>query len=206
MCAGTYRINTTETEHREVKVMTIDIDVHACGGRRRLRLAALTTALALCTAAPASAAGPAVNRLISWQYQAKSGDTATMAGIAALAGPRAHRSGSHGLSTTQYLARNSRYQFQSPSIPFSAQSPGYVVNPQRAISVSVPLNIHLRSGRQISGRDALTHDPRAISSGDARLLLRLGLGLALAYLVFLAVWFWRTRNSTEGAAARVVRF
>ncbi len=40
---------------------------------------------------------------------------------------------------------------------------------------------------------------------DARILLRLGLALGLAYLVFLVAWFWTTRNRTHGAA-RVVRF
>jgi hypothetical protein len=81
-----------------------------------------------------------------------------------------------------------------------------MVNLRRLISASVPRHNYLRSDRQISGRYALTHEPGAISSGDARLLLRLGLALGLAYIVFLAAWFWRTRNRTEGAVARVVRF
>jgi hypothetical protein len=52
--------------------------------------------------------------------------------------------------------------------------------------------------------------PTAPKSGreqvaDARLLLRLGLALGLAYVVFLVAWFWSTRHRTHGVA-RVVRF
>jgi len=81
-----------------------------------------------------------------------------------------------------------------------------MVNLERATSAPVPRYNRLQIARQIRRSDAVTQAPRAISSGDARLLLRLGLGLGLAYIVFLATWFWRTRNRTEGAAARVVRF
>jgi hypothetical protein len=40
---------------------------------------------------------------------------------------------------------------------------------------------------------------------DAKLLLRLGIGLGLAYVVFLVAWFWTTRDRRHGVA-RVVRF
>jgi len=95
---------------------------------------------------------------------------------------------------------------QSVSFTPSFRLSRYIVNSQSAISAPVPLDNYPQSGRQISGRYALTRDPQAISSGDARVLLRLGLGLGLTYIVFLAAWFWGTRNRTEGAVARVVRF
>lgn len=176
------------------------------GGRRRLRLVPLAAALALTAAAPAGAAVPTVNRLISPQYQAKSGDTATTAGVVVLHGLTAHRADPPGGSTTWYRTRNARYQLQIDSFLPSAQSPGHMVNWERATSASVPRHNGLQIAPQIRRNAAVTNEPRAISSGDARLLLRLGLGLGFTYIVFLAAWFWRTRNGTEGAAARVVRF
>jgi hypothetical protein len=176
------------------------------GGRRRLRLVPLTAAFVLAAAAPAGAAVPATNRLISPQYQAKSGDTATTARVAVLPGLTAHRAGPPGGSTTWYRTRNARYQLQMDSFLPSTQPPGYMVNRERAMSASVPRYKGLQIAAQIRRNAAVTNEPRAISSGDARLLLGLGLGLALTYIVFLAAWFWRTRNRTEGAAARVVRF
>jgi hypothetical protein len=187
-------------------VVTTDTGMHVFGGRGRLRLVPLATALALAAAAPAGAAVPSVNRLISRQYQAKTGDTATATGVAVLAGLRARRAGPHGGPSTWYRTGNARYQLQINSFRLSGQSPGYIVNPKRVLPASIPRSTRLQIVRQIGGRDALGHEPRAISSGDARLLLRLGLGLGLAYIVFLAAWFWRTRHRTEGAAARVVRF
>jgi hypothetical protein len=206
MLRGTYRIRTAESEHRETNVVSTDTCAQPFGGRRRLRLVPLATAFVLAAAAPARAAVPTINRLISPQYQAKSGDTATTAGVAVVAGLTAHPAGRHGGSTISYRTRNSRYQLQNASFLLVARSPGYVVNPERAMSAPIPPYNRLQIAPQISTRAAVTHEPRAISSGDARLLLRLGLGLGLAYIVFLATWFWRTRNRTEGAAARVVRF
>ena len=177
------------------------------GRRRRLRLVPLATALVLAAAAPAGAAVPTINRVISPQYQAKSGDTATTAGVAVLAGPTAHPAGRQGGSTISYRTRNARYQLQNASfLPFT-QAREYIVNAVRAMSAPISRYNRLQIPQQIRrSDDAVTHEPRAISSGDARLLLRLGLGLGIAYIVFLAAWFWRTRNRTEGAAARVVRF
>jgi hypothetical protein len=169
-------------------------------------LVPLATAFVLAAAAPAGAAAPTVNRLISPQYQAKSGDTATTAGVAVVASLSAHPAGRHGGSTISHRTRNARYQLQNSSFLLLARSPRYIVNPVHAMSAPIPPYNYLRIAPQISPRAAVTHEPRAISSGDARLLLRLGLGLGLAYIVFLATWFWRTRNRTEGAAARVVRF
>jgi hypothetical protein len=206
MRRGTYRISTGESGHREANVMSTDTCGQLFGGRRRLRLVPLATALVLAAAAPAGAAVPTINRLIPPQYQATSGDTATTAGVAVLAGLTAHRAGPPGGSTTWYRTRNARYQLQNASIQPSAQLARYMVNLGRATSTSVPRHNRLQIAQQIRRSDAVSHEPQAISSGDARLLLRLGLGLALTYIVFLAAWFWRTRNRTEGASARVVRF
>jgi hypothetical protein len=183
-------------------VANTDTQGQLFGGRGRRRLVPLATALVLVAAAPAGA----TNRLISAQYQAKSGDTATTAGVAVLAGLTAQGAGPLGASTTWYRTQNARYQLPRDSFISSAQSPGYMTNLERARSASVPRYNGLQIALQIHRSAAVTHEPRAISSSDARLLLRLGLGLGLTYILFLAVWFWRTRNRTEGAAARVVRF
>jgi hypothetical protein len=205
MRRGTYRISTTESRHREVNVQSADPCVQLFGGRRRLRLVPFATALVLVGAASAGAANPAKNRLISPQYRAKSGDTATMAGVAVLSGLTAPRAGPHSGSTT-YRTQNMRYQLQNDSILRSVQLPGYRVSWERATSASIPRYNRLQIAPQIRRSDPVTQEPRAISSEDARLLLRLGLGLGLMYIIFLAAWFWRTRNRTKGAAARVVRF
>jgi hypothetical protein len=67
--------------------------------------------------------------------------------------------------------------------------------------------------QQIVQRDAQANGSKVISSAvrpttqvaDARLLLRLGLALGIAYLVFLVAWFWTTRDRAHGFA-RVERF
>jgi len=67
--------------------------------------------------------------------------------------------------------------------------------------------------KQIDGGETQAHGAKVISSpvrpteglADARLLMGLGLALGLAYLAFLVLWFWLTRNHTHGVA-RVVRF
>jgi hypothetical protein len=196
MGVGVARLNVVSTDMRE----------QLFGGRRRLRLVPLAIAVALAAAAPAGAAAPTANRLISPQYRAKSGDTATTAGIAVLAGLAAYRADPHGAAATWYRTLNRQYQLQRDSFLLSAQSLGYTLTQERAIAASVPPYNRLQIASRISRNDAVTRESRAISSGDARLLLQLGLGLGLAYVVFLAVWFWRTRNSTESAAARMVRF
>jgi hypothetical protein len=94
--------------------------------------------------------------------------------------------------------QNTRYQLHDDSILRSNRSfPG--MNPKyRANSASLLRPNHRQIARQIDKAEA-------ISSSDARLLLRLGLGLGLGYVVFLAAWFWRTRNRTQ-STARLVRF
>jgi len=70
-----------------------------------------------------------------------------------------------------------------------------------------------RIDRKIVLNVTQAHSSKVISSAvhsneqvaDARLLLRLGIALGLAYLVFLVAWFWTTRDRRHGVA-RVVRF
>src|SRR3954447_19363876 len=128
MRPGTYRISTGASEHREANVVSTDTCGQLFGGRRRLRLVPLATAFVLAAAAPAGAAVPTINRLIAPQYQAKSGDTATTAGVAVLAGLTAHPARRHGGSTISYRTRNRRYQLQKASTRPSAQSARYMVN------------------------------------------------------------------------------
>jgi hypothetical protein len=48
------------------------------------------------------------------------------------------------------------------------------------------------------------HVVKRISSGEAGFLLRLAVALAAVYVLFLAVWFWATRDrrSRVGSAVR----
>lgn len=187
-------------------MVRIDTRGQRFGGRWRLRLVSLATALVFAAAAPAGAAIPTVNRLISPQYQAKPGDTATAIRLAVVVARPAPRAGLHVGSTIWYRPRNVRYQLRGALLHPSHQSSRYVVNRYRAASRSISRDNRLRIAPQIGEGDAVTPERRPISSAEATVLLRLAFGLGLTYVLFLAAWFWRTRNRTEGAVARVVRF
>ncbi|HEY6836002.1 MAG TPA: hypothetical protein VI142_05955 [Gaiellaceae bacterium] len=51
----------------------------------------------------------------------------------------------------------------------------------------------------------ISNNTSGLNPQDARRLLQLGLFLALAYVLFVALWLWRTRGRPHGAG-RVVRF
>jgi hypothetical protein len=131
------------------------------------------------------------------------------AGLAARQGLSARQARSAPLSATWYRMQKSRYQLHQ-------RSPQEMGDPLGAMALPF-LRDNLESkvdqiGQQIGRRNAQANGPKVISSAgrpteqvaDARLLLRLGLALGLAYLVFLVAWFWTTRDRTHGA--RAVRF
>jgi len=131
------------------------------------------------------------------------------AGLAARPRFNARQARTAPLSVAWYRTQKSRYQLHQRS----PQEMG-----DRLSAMAPPfLGDNLESkvdqiGQQIVQRDVQANGPKVISSAvrpteqvaDARLLLRLGLALGLAYLVFLVAWFWTTRDRTHGA--RVVRF
>ena len=80
------------------------------------------------------------------------------------------------------------------SWPMAGQKP-------RWISPWVSQEDHRRSlvpfSTQVTRTAAPSTMPRAERSSDARLMLQIGQLLGLAYLAFLAVWFWATRFRTR---------
>jgi hypothetical protein len=132
------------------------------------------------------------------------------AGLAARQGLSGRQGHTAPLSAAWYRTQKSRYQLhqrssQEISDRVSAMTPPFL---RDTLDSKVD-----QIGQQISQRDAQANGPKVISSAvrpteqvaDARLLLRLGLALGLAYLVFLVAWFWTTRDRAHGVA-RVERF
>jgi hypothetical protein len=185
-------------------------------------------------ARPGAQSAAALSRepLVSPQYQAKTADIAAKAGST---GPAADQSGGGiatvaaasdpprrraqrplaieqtGLpAAAWYRVRKARYQWRYG-----------IQHAIRAIQNTMPSVLFLANRdrkpdqiiTQTARGGAQSQHPRLISSAvrpndrvaDARLLLRLGLALGLAYLVFLVAWFWGTRDRRHGVE-RVVRF
>jgi len=238
---------------------------HRLGGGGSLRLVTLAAASA-CLAffspsssspigsaarspAPATVV-PAVELLVSPQYQAKTADTEDKAGpaadpsggdvaaVAAGSGPRGRWTqlagavaGAEPLALRRVVAGPALSAPHARPVPqaeewYRKQITRYQLHQTSRISITrlrspIPssfLDQTLGSKfnqiiKQIDGGETQAHGAKVISSpvrpteglADARLLLGLGLALGLAYLAFLVVWFWLTRNRTHGVA-RVVRF
>jgi hypothetical protein len=195
------------------------------GGGGRLRLVTLAAASAYLAL---SAAIPAAEALVSPQYQAKTSDTGPKGGATGPAADPTGGSDPQGRLTqfgsslvgghlptrppaaAWYRTQNARYQLHQ-------RSSRRMSSRQNAMSLSfVRWNGDSKTNqidRQIVVKDAQAHGSKVISSAvhpgeqvaDARLLLRLGIALGLAYLVFLVAWFWTTRDRRHGVT-RVMRF
>jgi hypothetical protein len=107
-----------------------------------------------------------------------------------------------------YRLRNARYQWRNEI--------RQKIRAQQNTTISASVDINWRwkldpIAAQTGQRDAQSQHPRLIPGAvrpnvaDDRLLLRLGLALGLAYLVFLVAWFWGTRDRRHGVE-RVVRY
>jgi len=70
---------------------------------------------------------------------------------------------------------------------------------ETAAQISAPIVYRVDSHNVISGR-AGGIDPR-----DARTLVRLGLFLGFAYVLFVVLWLWKTRGRPH-RAGRIVRY
>jgi hypothetical protein len=168
----------------------------------------LALAVSFLALIPSSGAAPTAarpsERLISPRFQAKHGDTAGLAGTRStrLAVPlRAARAGD--LRT-----------FQTP--PPSAQQHGIphgigkVAFQYQLFSSISHRESHDLSSISVPWQRTNEHNAFSISgnadtgNADGRLLFRLGVALAVAYVLFLAAWFWGTRDrrSRVGDAAR----
>ena len=219
-CAlGTYGITTVQGhETTEMSIAGQDWSQYAAGteAARRdasamrwgwfcLGLVMLGGFLALTAtsrAAPASRA--ASEGLISPENRVKDGDTTT--------GPAASpvRVAAVGRGGRVSPSRNFRAEFQpgrrrSIPHPYSIGLLQYPLPPlisqpksQRQSGISV-------AGWPPSGRNAMAISQNTgDGSADGRLLFQLGVAFAVAYALFLAAWFWgtRERRSRVGGAAR----
>jgi len=170
-----------------------------------LGLALLGSFLALI---PSSRAAPVATRasesLISPRHRAGNGDTAGLSATrstrpaAALGTARAG-----GLRNPQALPQLSK----RPQIP---QGIGiFLLQYQLSSAISQHQN-HDATVISMPGQPNGEHNALAISgngdtgNADGRFLFRLGIAFAVAYLLFLAAWFWGTRDrrSRVGDAAR----
>jgi hypothetical protein len=160
-------------------------------------------------AALAAASWPAAASaaLISARYQAIPCDTAPRSGSAPLP-----VGANTGLTATHlaFPASAGRFRlYENRSGISRYQLLKVISNGKQAVSRAIPITT-VQSGirtcvdnaSQIS--KSSTGETAAITPADARRLFQLALALAFAYILFLAAWFWgtRERRSRVGSAAR----
>ena len=174
--------------------------------RVALARAAATTLAGLVIAVPATAAASPGNPpegLVSPRYQAKSCDTAALAASAANSARAGEASGREsvaiaGIAATAVVepgARELQYQLRnSISHHASRDSLAFRRLDER----------HSRgSCAQIASSTASTTFETSLQQ-DGRRLLQIAVAFAIAYVLFLTVWFWgtRERRTRVGRAAR----
>jgi hypothetical protein len=182
----------------------------------RWAAACAVVAAAACAAAPATGAGApgrfgggekASKGLVSLRYQAVGCDTAAAGGraprqLAAVASgasdPAVHRA--IPATTGRFAARESgrrqlRYRLHD-AIPHYSHAVSQAISTHQVLSAP-------ESCRRIAASIAPMSFETSIPS-DGRRLFQLAVAFALAYVVFLTVWFWSTRErrSRVGRAAR----
>jgi hypothetical protein len=157
-------------------------------------------------AAPAAAwaAKPSSERALSPRYQAISCDTATSIEFAgkrtALATPALRR---HPRILASYLGFSGQ---ESRSMLFRYQSREAISNNRETVSVVFLPDYAIATPRTCE--DTATSIPTSvtgrISASESRFLLQLAVAFAAAYVFFLAVWLWGTRDrrSRVGSAVR----
>lgn len=183
---------------------------------RRWAAACAALAAATCVAAPTAVAGVSGSSggagngskgLVSARYQAIGCDTAAVAerstrstpSNAAVAADAALRSGipatPRGFITRESGRTLLQYQFRN-SIPRSLHAVSPTISTHNVPSAP-------ESCRRIAASIASTSFEASIPS-DGRRLFQIAVAFALAYVVFLTVWFWgtRERRSRVGRAAR----
>jgi hypothetical protein len=158
----------------------------------------------LAAPAAASAAKPSSEQPVSPRYQAISCDTAASVGLA----------GARVAVARPTLARHPRIlaSFQGFSTQerrstlFGYQSREAISNSRETVSVAfLPNYVQMASRTCV---DTATWIPPTvtgrISPAESRFLLQLAAAFAAAYVLFLAVWFWGTRDrrSRVGSAVR----
>jgi hypothetical protein len=203
------------------------------GGRLCLAgLAGVGACVALSAAAhagvkPLDTALPTSRTLISPQYQAKKSDTAAGIGTPVPAAdplgggaPRVAAGADQGrrpgkpagyveysvvsarAETGWYRARELQYQLFTPISPFLGNT---IVSAQFNSFKPILKSTNQSIVGQMTKEKVISNSARGRDPQDARELLQLGVMLALAYVLFLAFWFWKTRHRPHGAR-RVVRF
>jgi hypothetical protein len=183
------------------------------GRLRRWAAACAALVVAACAAAPAALASPPGSSgeakagskgLVSARYQAVDCDTAATRGLATRSGAAmspdpAVRSRIPATATGSDARESGRAQLQYRSrnaIPHSSQAVSLTIPTHQAPSAP-------GSCRRIAASIASTSFEASIRS-DGRRLFQIAVAFALAYVVFLTVWFWgtRERRSRVGRAAR----
>ena len=175
-------------------------------GMARKRGAVLVIASCALLGAPATAHGakPSSQHPVSPRYQAISCDTAAgrelAGGQAAATGPMLEQHPRIPASFLGFPARERRatlYRYQSRQAISNNRkivSSGFFLEFVRTTSGTCADTANWIPSKVIGG----------ISPGEARFLLQLGVAFAAAYVLFLAVWFWSTRErrSRVGSAVR----
>jgi hypothetical protein len=186
------------------------------GRLRRWAAACAALAAAACVAAPAAVAGAPGSSggpqttskgLVSARYQAfgcdtAAGDASASRAVGAKASDPAVRSGIRATAHRfdRFAVRESggtqlQYQLRN-SIPRSLHTVSQTISSHRVPSAP-------ESCRRIAASIAPTSFEASFPS-DGRRLFQIAVAFALAYVVFLTVWFWgtRERRSRVGRAAR----
>jgi hypothetical protein len=158
----------------------------------------------LAAPAAASAAKPSSEHAVSPRYQAVSCDTAAAVELA----------GSRAAATSPTLERHPRIPasqlgfpgLESHSTLFRYQSREAISNSRKTVSV-VFLPNYVQMASRTCVHTATWIPPTVtgrITPAESRFLLQLAAAFAAAYVLFLAVWFWGTRDrrSRVGSAVR----
>jgi hypothetical protein len=175
-------------------------------GMARKRGAVLVIASCAFLAAPATAYGakPSSERPVSPRYQAVSCDTAAnrelAGGQAAATGPMLEQHPRILASFLGFPAQERRATL------FRYQSREAISNNREIVSsVFLPKLVRRSSKTCVDTANWIPDTVIGrISPVEARVLLQLGVAFAAAYVLFLAVWFWSTRDrrSRVGSAVR----
>jgi len=167
----------------------VSLPVRIC---RPLLVAFLAWASVLSTGAAAGPLRPEAGKpAISPRYHAKPGDVQSA--------PAVERPGSSRPLARWYQGSNCRYQLRFPLKSACGSSANRIANSQATSTL-------LERGGIVAGIESqITRNGRDGQwPQKTRILLRLGIGLAIAYVLFLSLWFWVTRGRM--ARGRPVRF
>jgi hypothetical protein len=165
---------------------------------RGVVLGGVAAALAAASWPAAASAGP-----ITGRYQTIRCDTAPRSGSAPLPVDASTVLTATHLAFPASAGRFRLHENQSGIRRY--QSPKVISNGERTIPITtVQTGVRTRADNANRISETSTAKTAEITPADARRLFQLALALAFAYVLFLAAWFWgtRERRSRVGSAAR----